>query len=174
MNSIKRKRVLVDRKFQFVIVGGFILSVFIAILIFSALSAGFYWFSGTSGENLFKEYITIHRQVVEKREVVVDGEIEIQEVAATRIIPGVKRWEMIVPALLVNNLIILIVISVIGLFLTHRIAGPLYRIRKDLDRVLSGESGVQIITRKKDTMADLVSQLNKLIAERDSLKKGEN
>ncbi len=172
MGSLKRKQWVVNRKLQFEIIGIFLLSVFIAFILFTAATAGFYWFSGMAGDNLFKEYLTIHRQESEIRQVEQDGQIISQEVSTSRIIPGVKRWELIVPAILVNNLIILIVVLIIGLLFSHRIAGPLYRIQTDLNRVLDGESEVEIIVRRKDKMGELVCQLNELLKEIDTLRKG--
>ena len=172
MTLSKRKRYLIDKNLQFYIIGVFLLSIFISLLVFTAFSAGFYWVSGMMGENLFKEYLTIHRQVTEERLVEIDGQQELQEVTATRLIPGVKRWELIVPALLVNNLIILVMVGIIGIIYTNRIAGPLYRVRREVDRILDGEEDVKITIRRRDCLEGLVSRLNKLIDEYYSLKKG--
>ena len=51
---------------------------------------------------------------------------------------------VILPPLLLNDLAIMVVAIVIGIVMSHRIAGPIYRIAEDIDRVLSGERGVRV------------------------------
>ena len=170
MSSMKRKKYIINQRLQFQIIGVFLLSVVLALILFTAATAGYYWVSGMSGENLFKEYLTIYRQVTEVREVPRDGELVAQKVFTTREIPGVKRWELIIPALVVNNLLILVLILIMGMFYSHKIAGPLYRIQTDLARALEGSGQVRIVTRKKDKLEDLVVQLNLLLEELDTLR----
>ena len=56
----------------------------------------------------------------------------------------------------------MVIFAVIGIFYSHRIAGPIYRIEKDLARILGGERGVKIKTRKRDNMKSLVAKINQL------------
>ncbi|MDR1894835.1 MAG: hypothetical protein LBQ61_09165 [Spirochaetales bacterium] len=157
MGTRQRKKFLIDLRLQFSMVGTFLLSVFLSLLLFSLLTAGYYWIQGMAGNNVFKEYITIYRQEVRE-----EGE-------GTREIAGVKRWQLILPPLLLNNLIILVMVLIMGLIYSHRIAGPVYRMEKDLGRVLAGERQVRIVTRKKDKMGRLVGQINEVLAELDRL-----
>jgi methyl-accepting chemotaxis protein len=82
-----------------------------------------------------------------------------------RTIPGLKRYELVLPPVVINNLLLMAIIIVVGIFYSHRIAGPIYRIEQDVLRVLSGERGVQIRLRKKDKLKTLAEQINKLINE---------
>jgi len=168
--SKKRKQYIINQKLQFQIIGVFLLSVVLALVIFTGATVGFYWVSGMTGENLFREYLTIYRQVDEVKEVARDGQMVKQKITTTREIPGVKRWELIVPALVVNNLLILLMILIMGLFYSHKIAGPLYRIQTDLARALEGSDQVRIVTRKRDKLEELVLQLNLLLEELDRLR----
>jgi hypothetical protein len=113
-----------------------------------------------AGENIFREFITIQRQVTH-----VDSSGA--RVTRTEDVPPVNRIELVLPPILVNNLVILVLTVVIGLLYSHRIAGAAYRIETDIGRCLSGERDVQVRLRKKDKLQRLATQVNKLIAELD-------
>jgi len=70
---------------------------------------------------------------------------------------------VILPPLLLNDLAIMVVAIVIGIFMSHHIAGPVYRIAEDIDRVLSGEHGVRVHLRQKDALEDLAGKVNQLL-----------
>lgn len=163
MGRNNRKRYIVNRAFQFRFIGTLILTVVAALLIFTALTSGYYWVRSMTGDNVFKEYITLHKQVTETRQVERDGELVEEEYMVSRDFPGRKRWELIIPALLVNNLIIIIIILVIGVFSSHRIAGPIYRIKTDIDKVLAGDKDVRIVLRRKDSLKEIADSFNLLI-----------
>jgi hypothetical protein len=46
---------------------------------------------------------------------------------------------------------------------SHRIAGPVYRMQKDIEKALEGEKGVRVHLRKKDKLKDLAEKVNALI-----------
>ncbi len=139
----------------------------LALLLFTAGTVLYYWASSMVGDNLFREFIDINKQVFVTRTNEAGESVRVPE---TRTIHGVKRWEIIVPPILINNLLILIVITVIGLFYSHRIVGPVYRINRDLQRVLDGEEGVTIRLREKDRFRDLADRVNILISRLYELK----
>ena len=101
----------------------------------------FYWLSYAYGDNLLKEMITLHKQVTETTPGV-DGAPATERVV-TRDVTGINRLELILPPVLINNLAIMLILIVAGIVTTHRITGPVYRIEKDVERVLSGERGVR-------------------------------
>jgi len=78
--------------------------------------------------------------------------------------PGLKRYELVLPPIILNNLILMVLIVIIGIFYSHRIAGPLLRIEQDINRAINGEK-VVIKLRKKDKLKPLSEQINKLIQE---------
>jgi len=78
----------------------------------------------------------------------------------------------ILPALLLNDLLIMVLFIVLGILATHRIAGPIYRIEVDIERVLAGERGVRVRTRKRDAFPDLAERVNELIERIDGSSKG--
>ena len=171
MASKKRKQIVVDKNFQFRLVSAFLFSILAALFIFSLLVAGYYWISSMAGENIFKEFITIDRQVTRENTVIVDGVEKVVKVPATETVVGVKRWEIILPVILVNNLVLMLVFSVLGIRYSHRIAGPVYRISMDIQRVLGGEPGVRIKLRATDRLQGLGVQVNKFIEEYEKVKR---
>jgi nitrogen fixation/metabolism regulation signal transduction histidine kinase len=58
-----------------------------------------------------------------------------------------------------------------ALFLSNRIAGPVYNIVRVLDRHLAGEKNLQIKIRGKDFFSELVERLNEILKEADKHKK---
>ncbi len=67
------------------------------------------------------------------------------------------------PPILVNDLVIMLLLIIAGIFVTHRIAGPVYRVQCDIDRVLAGEKNVRVRFRKRDAFPELAEKVNKLI-----------
>lgn len=55
----------------------------------------------------------------------------------------------------------------LGLFLTHRLAGPLYRFEQTIKAILSGDLSIRIRLREKDEFQDLALLLNQAIIEMD-------
>lgn len=69
----------------------------------------------------------------------------------------------VLPFLLLNDLCIMLLIIVVGILATHRIAGPVYRIEQDIRRVLAGETGVVVRFRGSDAFPGLAERVNELI-----------
>ncbi len=70
------------------------------------------------------------------------------------------------PAILMTNLITLGIICVAVIFVTlyvsHRIAGPMFRFEKDLQRIKAGDLCVNIHLRKKDQFTEMAGGLNEM------------
>jgi methyl-accepting chemotaxis protein len=77
--------------------------------------------------------------------------------------PNPEVLLVILPPLLLNDLAIMILVIVIGVYTSHRIAGPIYRIAMDIDRALAGERGVRVSLRRQDSLADFAEKVNQLI-----------
>lgn len=167
----KRKTFVINKKMQYGLIFTFIISVLVALVVFSAGFVLYYWISSFSGDNLFKEFIVIHKRVEKVREVEnEEGEIVKETYYEPKVLPPVKRINIILPPLLINNLVIMVAIAVIGIFFSHRIAGPVYRMMKDIQRVINGEPGVRVHLRKKDSLHELAERLNALFDEREKEK----
>ena len=74
----------------------------------------------------------------------------------------------ILPAVIYTNLITLGLITlatiVVTLFVSHKIAGPLFRFEKELKDIEKGDLTKSIKLRKKDQTTDLADSLNKMTA----------
>ncbi len=161
--AYKRRIKVIDKPFQFRMVATFLTVILAGFLLFSAGVFAYYWLSYSAGDNLFKEIITLHKQVTETRVVEENGVKTTQTYTTTRDIPGVNRLELVLPPLLINDLLIMLFMIAVGIFNSHRIAGPAYRMRKDIDRVLAGEKGVRVRIRKGDALPELAEKVNQLI-----------
>ena len=72
----------------------------------------------------------------------------------------------ILPAAILTNIITLILITlasiVVVLFISHKIAGPMFRFEKDLNEIGQGEFTKKITLRKKDQFTDMADNLNNM------------
>jgi len=75
--------------------------------------------------------------------------------------------DFILPLLILSSLVAIIaagsITIIITLFISHRIAGPLYRLEKDIAEVNSGNLKVEIHVRQKDELQELAKSLNQMI-----------
>ncbi len=55
------------------------------------------------------------------------------------------------------------IISVCCIIITHQIAGPIYNIEQNLDKLIRGEDVERIVIRKSDELKNLVAKINDLI-----------
>jgi len=62
-------------------------------------------------------------------------------------------------------------VILIGLVLSNRIAGPIYRIKRYLKKVSLGKYGKRLELRKKDELHDLAEEINVLVSNLDSEEK---
>jgi methyl-accepting chemotaxis protein len=78
-----------------------------------------------------------------------------------------KSMEALVPAIIITQLIVgfLIIIAtvLVVLLLSHRIAGPLYRLERVAEHVGNGDLAVRVGIRQKDALMPLKSSFQKMI-----------
>ena len=72
------------------------------------------------------------------------------------------RFKIILFPLILTGIILIIIISIYSIFFSHRMAGPIYRIRVSLDRMLQNDYDFKIQVRKSDFYITIVEQLEKL------------
>lgn len=84
----------------------------------------------------------------------------IPEAIAYNLLPVLNKVNLI---LAVAIPVIIVLIWFAALELSHRIAGPLYRIEKELDEIASGAKRTPIKVRKNDELQSLATRLNKVI-----------
>ncbi len=74
----------------------------------------------------------------------------------------------ILPAVIYTNLITLALVTVatvfVVLYVSHRIAGPLYRFEKELAEIAEGDLTKVIHLRRRDEVTDMAESLNRMTA----------
>lgn len=55
--------------------------------------------------------------------------------------------------------------SILTLFITHKVAGPLFRLKRDISQVVEGDLNVVVRLRRGDDLKDLAEKVNLLIEE---------
>ena len=131
----RRKIYFIDRGFQF----SFIMK-FCALIIIASLATGFliYYFNQRSTTVAF-----------ENSKVVVKS-------TANFIFP------IIIQILIIVTLLVGIGTVLVTLLTSHKIAGPLYRLRKDLERVKDGDVSFDIRIRAGDQLKEAIREANEV------------
>jgi methyl-accepting chemotaxis protein len=71
-----------------------------------------------------------------------------------------RTGQLFLPYLLAGNLVAALGVLILGLFYTHRVAGPIYQIQKRLGRLGEGDLDVTFAVRKGDHFHSLTRSLN--------------
>ncbi len=74
------------------------------------------------------------------------------------------RFHIVIYPLLWTCLSMIFLVSVYSLFFSHKMAGPIYRMRVSLDRMISGDYDFRIRARKSDFFLNIVEKLELLRA----------
>lgn len=85
-----------------------------------------------------------------------------------RLAVTLKEVNMIV---LYRVLILVPFIALVGIFLSHRIAGPAYRIEKTLREIGKGNFDIRITLRKNDELKEVADAVNDMAADLKALLK---
>lgn len=75
----------------------------------------------------------------------------------------VNTFQIQLLPMILMSILYLLMIIIFGLFISHKMAGPVYRIKKTLREVADGKvsvSEVKFSLRKRDELKDLVDSLN--------------
>jgi len=74
--------------------------------------------------------------------------------------------DAIIPTLVVTNLATLAVITIaaigVTLFVSHRVAGPMFRFEQDIKRIAAGDLRVRINLRQKDQFPEMAKSFNEM------------
>ncbi len=89
------------------------------------------------------------------------SQMGIPEFIAYNLLPVVHKVNLII---FIAVPISLFLIWLVAIDLSNRIAGPIYRVERELNARLTGEKSGPISVRKKDEIRPLVEKLNKLIS----------
>jgi methyl-accepting chemotaxis protein len=76
---------------------------------------------------------------------------------------SLRTDEVLLPAVILAELFSVILVAFISLFVTHRIAGPVYRFEKVCEEVEAGRFDVRVRLREKDEFKDLADAFNQML-----------
>lgn len=71
--------------------------------------------------------------------------------------------DLLIPVVLAGSSVSLISGTLLAIFLPQKLAGPLYHIEKDLDKIKQGDLTVRIRLRSSDTLHEFTKQINETI-----------
>jgi methyl-accepting chemotaxis protein len=132
----KRRNYFIKKEFQGKFILKFILLIFLGIMV----SSGIVYY--LTVKNLEEAYYRSHIKIA-------------------------STGEIVYPILLTANIItigmIIIITIIITLLISHKIAGPLYRIEKSIREIANGNLSFQIYLRTKDELATLAGIFNNMI-----------
>ena len=91
-------------------------------------------------------------------------QIGIPEAIAYNVLPVAQRVSTI---LMISLPVVLFLILLIALEISHKVAGPLVRLERELDDIIEGKKESCINVRKGDEFESLVHRINKLICKKE-------
>lgn len=162
MAKTARLKYLVSHNIQTRFIISFVTGVVIVFILVTAGFVGASWAANNLGDGKTEEIFTLSTRIP-SGEFIIDPVTGEKEPAYMQKISILWRWEIVTPAILINNLLILIVLIVGGIMYTHRIAGPLYNINRSLQRALHGKLHHEIRLRKKDLLHETVGLINQVL-----------
>ena len=71
--------------------------------------------------------------------------------------------EVLLPAVILAELFSVVIVAFISLFVTHRIAGPVYRFEKVCEEVEAGRLNIKVRLREKDEFKELADSFNTML-----------
>ncbi len=140
----KRKKYLIDAKFQLKLISTVVLLIIGAIIISGLLSYS----------------ITIHQE--EKSNIqfygTTGGNISnMMEISSLFIVKPI-----VFKSLLIGGILSIIIASALMFFYSHCLAGPVYHIEKHLEKIIEGNYNEKLYFRKNDEFKQLSDIINKL------------
>ncbi len=87
-------------------------------------------------------------------------QIAFPEAIQANLLPVIRQINLLLLTLLPGLILIILWLAVA---ISHRFAGPVERLERELDAVVSGASRQPLHTRKNDDLAVLVQKINRLI-----------
>ncbi len=136
--SIKRRKVYIKKEFQFRFILKFCMILLAGVLISTVL---LFMFSQDTLTSSFS-----HSRLVIK-----------------------STGEAMLPAIIYTNLIslalIIVMTIVVTLYISHKIAGPIFRLESEIKRIGGGDLSTKITLRNKDQMLEFAETVNDMTSE---------
>ncbi len=166
MNKKFRWQYFIDKPFQLRFISRFSVLIIISLGIFLVALGVVNYYRYNKG--LYVQYTTDPKKLH-----VIDAESTAEKARDTEILSkyfdlGKQKnlFELYWKPIVGMNVIYIFIIALFGLFISHKMAGPVYRIKRTLEDASSGKIDVKSIRfrlRKGDELQDLVESLNKFI-----------
>ncbi|MCE9501240.1 MAG: hypothetical protein K8R21_12205 [Leptospira sp.] len=172
MQKQTRWKYYIDKEFQNHFIFGFS-----AVLILNAiLVVGIVWLLRSNPYSLLPDGASVLVQVDANKAVGLsvsgDGKVILDETGTPyfplREIPGkpprqYNAFDLYIEPILIVSLLNLIVIIGFSLFFSHRMAGPIHRIKVTLEEFVANQKPSSIRLRKKDHFSEVADLLNKAL-----------
>lgn len=143
----RRRQILISKKFQHGFILDHIKIIIFCIIFIGGISVLYYYFRYQFGDSIFKSYLL----TMSKGET-----IKIRTI-----------FKIVTPIITILLVVLIaftaIIISVFGLYYSHRIAGPVYRLEKTIESICNKDFSLVIRLRTKDKFQEIAEYLNKLI-----------
>ncbi len=75
-------------------------------------------------------------------------------------------FQIYTPPLIYISILYIVLIAIFGLFISHKMAGPIYRIKRTLEEATGGKLDIKTLEfrlRKNDELQDLVAAFNRFL-----------
>ena len=96
-------------------------------------------------------------------------ELALPESIYGHLIPVLKKVNLYLAVALP---ILFLIIFIYAVIISHRLAGPIFRLEKDLDKIIAGDYSVRIRFREKDKLDRLANKLNQVLEKLPQTKSG--
>ncbi len=153
-NERSRKRIVIDKKFQFGLVFKVLLPLLLLVIVVFMAA---YWLIGHWQESF---HFTTYQQFCV-------GVCSLaQKYLGTHIVPAQNFWSMllylIVGIAAAFVVFVVLYLGIVFLYLSHRIIGPATRFEKAFSDILKGNLANRIQLREKDEFKDLANHYNNM------------
>jgi len=74
-----------------------------------------------------------------------------------------KRNQILLPVFLVSMGLGFLMTCLMGVFYSHRLAGPIYKLQDTMEKALRGEAVLPVHLRKNDELHELADLINRLL-----------
>ncbi|MBL8991689.1 MAG: HAMP domain-containing protein [Spirochaetia bacterium] len=165
--AVKRKTYLVKRSFQMRLMSRVFGSIFVIVLLLATATFFFNSYSLSSSKGEIRNFLLKITSV---------GDDHSEQISAASLVFRVKKMgDNIISSLdslqshmlwaaLGSIIFSLVLVGSVFLLISHRIAGPIYRMERTLQGIQEGDLTLRVVLRDKDELTDLAEQFNQMTA----------
>jgi nitrogen fixation/metabolism regulation signal transduction histidine kinase len=132
--KLQRRRYVTHKKFQFRMLVALLLLVLLATLATTLVNHYFFLSS------------------------IVNYTVEYESVPSGR-----DLWVASLQPLIIILPVVFVILAAIVIFISHKIAGPLYRLKQYMEKVENGDLSVQLKFRQGDAIHDIAESFNRMV-----------